>query len=122
MLTALAIRFLALPQWARNALYGLGIAILSGVLFMAWLWHHDRKVLQREQAKREAAASDARDKAADERVKDAVANTANEKDLHDAIQAAPTGGALSPASHALACERLRKLGRVPAACGPTGGN
>ncbi len=77
---------------------------------------YDRSVIERRQAKVEAQASKAREQAADERATDAATVSAIEKDLHHAIDTAPTGGALGPAAHALACQRLRRLGRVPAAC------
>lgn len=128
MIAALAARFLALPQWARNTLYGIGIAILAGVLFLGWLWQHDRKVLQREQAKREAAASKALDQSAEERANDAVRGIIAEKDRETAIaeaekkeaQKAPLERAtLPPTTVALNCQRLRqaysaeKLAKMP---------
>jgi hypothetical protein len=83
------------------------------LLLIGWLVLHDRRVIAKHDAAIEAAASAARDQAADERTQDAVTNTRNEQDLHHAIDGAPTGGSLSPAAHGLACERLRKLGRFP---------
>jgi hypothetical protein len=104
------------------------VALIAG--FAGWLALHDRAVVQRHEEKIEQQAAPARDQAATERVDDAVTNTRNEQDLHNAIDAAATGNtpgsavspALNPLAHALACERLRKLGRVPAACRPEGGD
>lgn len=96
---------------------GLGLV----AAFFIWLALHDHAVVARHEAKVEAAAAPAREKAAAERVRDAAINTKNEEDLHHAIDTAPAG-AISPAAHALACERLRKLGRVPAACRSSGGD
>lgn len=82
---------------------------------------YDRSIIDAHDAAREAAAGQAREDAADQRVKDAITNAKNEEELHDVINAAP-GGTLSPAARALACERLRRLGRIPPACGPSGGD
>lgn len=98
----------------------LGVAILA-LLAMAKC-AYDRSIINDHDAKREAAASGARETSANERVKDAVADSQNEKEAHDAITSAPTGGSLSPAAHALSCKRLRDAGRIPPACRPTGGN
>lgn len=84
---------------------------------------YDQHVIAQEDTRRIAAAAPAYDAAASQRATDTLANAANEKDLHDAIKTAPTGGTLSPAAHALACERLRKAGRtLSASCRPAGGN
>lgn len=105
----------------KAALIGAAVVALVAA-FLIWLALHDRAVVNRHEAEREIAAGEARETAADERVADTITNTRNEEDLHDAIDTAPTGGTLSPAAHALACERLRKLGRVPPACRPPGGD
>lgn len=122
MLTSLIARFVGLPAWARQAL-----AIAAAVLALTgsaalWLHYHDRAVIEHHEAKKQAAIATSAATAAAERVDDAIRNTANEKDLHHAIDTAPSGGSISPADHALACERLRKLGRVPAACRAEGGH
>lgn len=109
-----------------NAKLARGIAwavVIVGALALLWGAKalYDASVIDRHEAEREAAAGEAREEAADERVADAIKNTRNEQELHDAIDNAPKGGELSPAARALACERLRKLGRVPPACGPQGG-
>jgi hypothetical protein len=106
---------------ATAALIVAAFAFLAA-LWGIWLWQHDKGVIEAHEAEREARAGEARETAADERVKDAIRDTANEKDLHDAIDTAPTGGELSPAARALACERLRKLGRIPPACRSGGGD
>lgn len=101
----------------------IGAAVVAVIAaFLIWLALHDRAVIDWHETEREAAAGEARETAADERLNDALTNARNEEDLHDAIDDAPKGGELSPAARALACERLRKLGRIPAACRPEGGD
>lgn len=112
---------IALFSQYRTLVMGGMIAALIAA-FAGWLVLHDRAVIQRHEYKIEAAAAPARDQAAQERVADAIANTQSEKDLHHAIDSAPASAGLSPAAHALACERLRQRGRVPAACGSASGN
>jgi hypothetical protein len=80
---------------------------------------YDRALVERHQMRVEQRAASAREAAAYERAGDLATGRTNERDLHDAIRSAP-GGTLSPAAHALACERLRKLGRTPSACRPAG--
>lgn len=114
------------PERVRKPLAA-GLLVVAAIALLAalwgiWLWQHDKGVIDAHEAKREARAGEAREAAADERVADAIRNTTNERELHDAIDTAPTGGELSPAARALACERLRKLGRIPPACRPEGGN
>jgi len=79
---------------------------------------YDRSVVNAYKAKVEAAASENREKAGDERLTDERTNSKNEEDLHNAINSAPPSGTISAADHALNCERLRKRGRAPASCGP----
>lgn len=113
MLNWLALRTISgLPRraWIPLALLAAGLAIMLAVK------HHDQRVVRDYRTQVEARASTAREAAADERAADFATLTRTEKDLHDAIDAAPTAGSLSPAAHALSCERLRKLGRQPAAC------
>lgn len=83
---------------------------------------YDRSVIREHEQEREAKASEAREKAADQRAQDTIINTESEKELNNVIDHAPKGGDLSPASRALACERLRRVGRIPAACRDQGGN
>lgn len=82
---------------------------------------YDASVIERHKHEREVAAGKAREKAADKRVADTITNTQSEEELKNVINAAP-GGELSPAARALACERLRRVGRVPAACRSAGGD
>lgn len=97
-----------------------GLAAITA--FGIWLAFHDRAVVRNHQAKVEARAAPLREKAAAERVADAVINTRKEQELHHAIDTAPKGGTISPAAHALACQRLRNHGRVPPACRRDGGD
>lgn len=108
-------RFQRLAAWIA-----LGIALIA--LLSLGKCVYDRKLIADHEAQREAAASAAREQAAEEQAADTLRNARNEKDLHDAINQAPPGdGRISPAAHALACERLRKIGRIPEACRPQGG-
>lgn len=93
------------------------LVILLVILLSVGKCAYDNSVIEEHEAEREAKAAPAREKAADQRVKDTIRNIQNEEDLHAVIEAAP-GGELSPAARALACERLRKLGRIPPACRP----
>jgi hypothetical protein len=112
---------IGLPERFQRAA-AIATTILAAIALLAVLKTcYDRSVVERHQAKVEAQASKAREKAADERAVDAVTNAKSEKELQDAIKAAP-GGSLSPAAHALACERLRRLGRTPPACRPASGD
>lgn len=115
-----------LPRWAKNVIDALGALFVLAIAAGWWLRFHDNAVIAKHDAAIEAKAAPAREQAANERAADAATNTANEKDLHNAIdtaaRAAPSAGSLSPAAHGLACERLRKLGRVPAACRFEGGD
>lgn len=95
-----------------------GIVVLAVAILIALgvgKCAYDNSVIDKHEVKREAAASGAREDAADQRVKDAIDNANSEKELQDVIQNAP-GGTLSPAAHALACERLRRYGRIPPSC------
>ena len=104
------------PEGIRKPLAWLSAAL--AVLALLWLVRafYDRSVIERHAAEVEAKASDLRERAADERVNDAATNAASEKGLNDAINKAPATGTVSPAAHALACERLRRIGREPASC------
>jgi hypothetical protein len=117
LLTRLGVsgRLAWLAAWPAVVLAALlGLAALKGC--------YDGAVIERHAARVEARAAVARDQAADQRARDAAIGAASERDLHDAIHTAPAGGQLSPAAHALACERLRRIGRVPPACRSDGGD
>jgi hypothetical protein len=103
-----------LRDW--RVLAGIGLVASFGI----WLAFHYRAVVTRHEANVAAKSAPARDRADAERVQDAVTNTRTEQELHHAIDTAPPGGAISPAAHALACQRLRHLGRIPPACRPEG--
>lgn len=112
---------IAFIRGSRAAQIGLGALALLVALAL-WLHFHDRSVIRDHEAEREAAASEARETAAAERVNDAILNAKTEEDLHNAIDNAPKGTELSAPALALSCERLRKLGRIPAACRSESGN
>lgn len=92
-----------------------GVVVLMA-LIVALKGCYDNSVVREEDAKREAAAATARESAAAERAIDDITIRQNEEKIREAIKAAPTGGALSPAARVLACERLRKRGNPPDEC------
>lgn len=96
------------------------LAILAILILGIGKCTYDASVINQHEAEREVKAGAAREDAADQRVVDAIKNAQSEEELHDVIEAAP-GGVLSPAAHALSCERLRRYGSVPPACRPQGG-
>ncbi|MBP53116.1 MAG: hypothetical protein CMG88_00945 [Marinobacter sp.] len=102
----------------------LGFVIL-GLLLIAVLslgkCAYDASVIEKHETEREIEAAGAREEAADQRLRDQINNARDEEELHDVVNAAP-GGELSPAARALACERLRRIGRIPAACRSEGGD
>ena len=106
----------AVVQWAL-------VALAAIAAFFAVKAIYDASVIEDYEKDRAIEAVDARDEAATGRADDTIKNTIEEKELHDAIDAAPKGGEVSPAARALACERLRKRGGdLPAACGPDSGD
>jgi hypothetical protein len=97
-------------QWA---IFALAIVLA----FLAAKAIYDASVVDDYEKDRAVESIDARDDAAEQRAKDTIKNTVNEKDRNDAINAAPTTGTLSPAARALACERLRQRGgELPPGC------
>lgn len=85
---------------------------------------HDKGVIEEHEQQRELRSIDARDGAADQRARDVIGNYEMERELRDAIEAAPESDApLHPAIVALNCQRLRRAGiQLPPACGPAGGD
>lgn len=106
---------------AAKLLGALALIILLTALLAVGKCAYDDSVIDRHEERREIEAGKARERAADRRVEDAAANTRSKEELYDAIESAP-GGDLSPAARALACERLRRIGRIPPACRPQGGD
>lgn len=92
------------------------LAVLLVAILSIGKCSYDRSVIAKHDAEIEAKASKAREKAADQRAQDTIINNESEKELNHVIDNAPKGGDLSPASRALACERLRRVGRIPPAC------
>ncbi len=113
---------LGVPEPLRKLVAIGGAIVLLLLCAGLWLTIHDRGVVKQHEAEREVAAAQHREEAAAERVNDAILNARTEEDLHNAIDNAPKGTQLSAPALALACERLRKLGRVSPACGPTSGD
>jgi len=98
----------------------LAVLALCAALWGAWtlFWrHHDAKVIEVSDAKRDAAIVPALDDAAQERAIDAVANLAAEKEREAVIAKAEASEAAKPVEQravippttvALNCERLRR--------------
>ncbi len=102
-------------KFARPVAY-IGLTLL----ILAALWGgkcaYDASVIAKHDAKVEARARPATDKAADERARDTIAAANNERITRDEIAAQPDQP-ISPTSRALACKRLSNAGRgLPAAC------
>lgn len=97
-----------------------GIALIAAVLVSSAVLlkcAYDASVINEHEVEREAKAGEAREDAADQRLSDLTNNARSEEELIHAIEAAPvTPAGLNPAALALSCERLRRIGRVPAAC------
>lgn len=95
------------------------LAVVGGLLLLGALWGvkslYDHRVVADHQVQVEKRAAPATDQAATERANDTIAQAKTEQEAHNAIQAQPDQP-ISPTSHALACERLHRLGRNPAAC------
>jgi uncharacterized protein HemX len=87
------------------------LAMVGGVV--AWIRSDALSDHQAHQVQRGVKATN---KAADERVTDALKNSKSEQEMHDAVRAQPDQP-IAPTSHALACERLRRRGHAPASCG-----
>lgn len=121
-LLSLRLWFTTLPRGAKLAIAAVVGVLLAWGLWAVWLGRHDAAVVERHEAKTEAVASEARDRSAEERADDALINLINEKDRENAIQSAPTGGAVSDADLRLNCLRLAKLGRTPEPCRRFSGN
>ena len=107
--------FRALPKWAHGAI----LIAAAIVAFLIWDHFDDKQAVQQAEQKREAKAAPAREQASEERVSDAAKNAVQQENYREAIESAP-GGELSPAARALACQRLRNIGRIPPACRPEG--
>jgi hypothetical protein len=76
---------------------------------------YDRSVIDKHEQKIERRAAPATNKAADERATDTINNAKAEEEMHNAIASQPDQP-ISPTSHALACQRLHRIGKYPASC------
>lgn len=89
----------------------LGVLGASAALVAAYNHHvitvNNQKIVRR--------AAPATNKAADERAQDAIRGAAQQREMHDVIQAQPDQP-IAPTTRALSCERLRRAGRTPPAC------
>lgn len=102
------------PKLARFLAYAGLFLTIAGMIGGVVLWIRSDAVSD-HQAKLEHRAAPAIDKAADERAKDTIHQSQNEKEAHDAIQAQPDQP-ISPTSRALACRRLSNAGKHPPSC------
>jgi hypothetical protein len=98
-------------RWIVTAALFLVILCACAGLIAAYNHH----VIAANNQKVERRAAPATDKAAAERADDAIANAKAEQEMHDVIHSVPDAAPAGP-SHALACKRLRDLGRNPPAC------
>lgn len=106
---------------AAKVLGGVILVFLLFALLSVGKCAYDKSVIEEHETAREVKAGKAREVAADRRIDDQINNAKSEEELHNVIEAAP-GGTLSPAAKSLACERLRRVGRIPPACGPQSGD
>jgi hypothetical protein len=113
-LIALAVRFGIPARFAKVAVIA---ALVFGTLTLLGIAKctYDRNVIEKHEAKIQERAKPATDKAAEERARDTIAQAKNEEEAHNAVHSVPDAIPAGP-SHALACQRLHKLGRNPAAC------
>ena len=111
------------PEELRKPLQWAILIALAVAAFFAVKAIYDASVVEDYENERAVESIEARNTAAEQRANDAIQNAQTEKELIDAIEQAPVGGEVSPASVALGCERLRKRGgELPAICGSEGGN
>jgi hypothetical protein len=114
-LIALVVKLGVPERYAKLVLFAVlafGTLTILGLAKCAY----DRNVIQKHEAGIQQRAKPATDKAADERARDTIAQAKNEEEAHNAVHSVPDAAPAGP-SHALACQRLHKLGRHPASCG-----
>jgi hypothetical protein len=105
------------PRFAHLAKPLLGLIALLALAGLLWagIAYHDSNVVVKHDAKIEQRAAKATDQAATERANDTITLAKTEQETHNVIQAQPDQP-IAPTSHALSCERLRRLGRAPPSC------
>lgn len=101
-------------KFAKPLIYAV-LTLLAVVAIVVAFRVHDHRVIAANNAKIEARAKPATDQAATERANDTIAIQQNETEAHNAVHSVPDAASAGP-SHALQCQRLRKLGRSVAAC------
>lgn len=104
-----------IPEKFRKAAVFVTLALMLLAALGTAKCAYDRSIIKDHEAEIQQRAKPATDKAAEQRAKDAIAQAKNEEEAHDAIHSVPDAAPAGP-SHALACQRLRKLGRNPASC------
>lgn len=122
LITIIAAKFgaLGVPEPLRKVAAWAALVLAVFLLLWGAKAAYDASVIRDHEKDQTVKAIDALDQSAEDRANDAITNILKDKDRNDAINSAPTGGTLSPAERALNCERLRQLGRTPAACRPAG--
>lgn len=118
-----------IPERLHRVVTWIALAILCVALIAWWFARHDAKVIERHEDKREAVASDARERSAEERADDAVQNILAEQEREKEIAQAAASEAAKPPEHraalpptsvALNCNRLLRsysaaeLAKMPA--------
>lgn len=99
---------------ARVVAHALLFATLAALIVGVIAWIRSDAVSD-HQVKIERRARPATDAAASERARDTIRNDRKDQERHDVIAKEPDTP-IAPASRALACQRLRDLGRAPPAC------
>lgn len=124
MIAALASWLVArgLSRRFAGPLAWLAVALVAVALLAAAKALYDRAVIAGYEREREAQSAEATVRAAEQRAADSIRLNEQAKGRDNAIQTAPTGDVPSGPARALACERLRQLGRIPPACRPAGGD
>jgi hypothetical protein len=114
-LVALLVGWGVPAKLAKPLLIGLGILLFIGAIFAA-VKIHDHRVVAQHEAQIQHRAAPATDQAVDRARKRHDRQFAkHEEEAHNAIHSVPDAAPAGP-SHALACKRLRDLGRNPPAC------
>jgi hypothetical protein len=101
---------------ARLIAYVGGALLLLGA-FAGLVAAYNHHIIGQHEAKIEKRAAPATNQAATERAHDTITNANNEEEAHNAVHSVPDAAPAGP-SHALACARLKRQGRLPPACRP----
>jgi hypothetical protein len=103
------------PQRFREPLAWITLILAAIALLASMKALYDASVIDDHETERAVRSIDARDKAAEDRAADTIANSQAERERNDAIAKA-SDGPPSDADRMLNCQRLRHLGRIPPGC------